>query len=728
MHQPYYKRLDTGEHVMPWVRLHATKDYLDMPLVVEECRGTRATFNLVPSLLEQIEEFAGGKAREKTLDLSRKKVEDLSPDEKRFIIGNFFICNQEEMISPYPQYHDLFTNRKWAGTPEELNRAVNYFSAEDVRDLQVWYNLTWIDPLHREKNDFLKQLIVKGAHFTEEEKHRVLDICQELIRGIIPTYNKLQKADIIEISASPFYHPILPLLYDTDFCRRAEPACLTPRIRFHHPEDVQSQIQTACDFYREHFEMSPRGMWPSEGSVCPEIIPFFVKNGINWIATDEEILALSQGRKLFSRDSGGFLSPQEAEILYQPYRATFDNAEITILFRDHFLSDLIGFHYAGWDPEHAAEDLITRFKLIYSSLPASGEPFLAPVILDGENCWEFYKDDGLPFLRLLYSKIQEEPDLETITPSQYLKSHPARKTLARLHTGSWINHNFYIWIGHEADRKSWEKLAQSKKDIEQRLQDPKANISIEAAQKAKKLIAIAEGSDWNWWYGDDHSSGIDEQFDELYRFHLIEAYRTVNLEVPAHLLVPIFSHTPSKEIQEPKALIHPIIDGRNSGYFEWLAAGLFEPSSGSMHRSQFVIKRLLYGFDLDHLYIRIDPNPEYYLNNPIPITFSVIFLEPYGWRIEIKWDQQSKERLEARVYEQKENGTWEFVFSLDSVAARQILEMAIPFSRLGLKPGITVHFHIIVQGRDHELEQCPSGAPVSLIVPDSDYEKSLWLV
>jgi alpha-amylase/alpha-mannosidase (GH57 family) len=442
MHQPYYKRLDTGEQAMPWVRLHATKDYLDMPLAVEECPGMKATFNLVPSLLEQIEEFAGGTAREKTLELSRKKVEDLSPDEKTFIIRNFFTCNKEEMISPYPRYRDLFTNRKWAVTPEEMDRAINYFSAEDLRDLQVWYNLTWIDPLHREKNDFLKQLIQKGAHFTEEEKIRVLDVSRELIGNIIPTYKRLQKAGVIEISVSPFFHPILPLLYDTDFCRRAEPGCSLPRIRFHHPEDVQSQIRTACDFYRERFDADPKGMWPSEGSVCPEIIPFFQENGLNWIATDEEILAMSRGGKLFSRDSMGFLDSQEAKILYQPYQVVFNDSKQTVFFRDHFLSDLIGFHYAGWDPEQAAEDFVDRLKHIQTTLLPDNESFLVPVILDGENCWEFYKDDGLPFLRQLYSRIVAEPDLEPTTPSEYLKAFPTVNTLSHLHSGSWINHNF----------------------------------------------------------------------------------------------------------------------------------------------------------------------------------------------------------------------------------------------------------------------------------------------
>ncbi|MBN1900619.1 hypothetical protein JW926_04750 [Candidatus Sumerlaeota bacterium] len=728
MHQPYYKRLDTGEHAMPWARLHATKDYLDMPLLVEECPGMKATFNLVPSLLEQIEEFAGGAARESTLDISRKKAEELTAEEKKFIVRNFFTCHQENMISPYPRYRELFANRKWAGTPEELDRAVHYFSHEDIRDLQVWYNLTWIDPLHREKNDFLKQMITKGAHFNEEEKRRLLDICMNLIKEIIPAYKRLQNAGVIEISVSPFYHPILPLLYDTEFCRRPEPKCPSPRIRFHHPEDVESQISAACDFYRERFDISPKGLWPSEGSVCPEIIPFFLKSGIEWIATDEEILAMSLGVNLFSRNSMGFLDPREAEILYQPYRTLYNNVEITTLFRDHFLSDLIGFHYAGWDAEQASSDFVSRLKLIHSSLPAKGAPFLVPVILDGENCWEFYKDDGMPFLRSLYSRIVEESALEPTTPSEYLKSFPPKKNLNSLFSGSWINHNFYIWIGHEDDRKSWEKLAQAKNDIEQRLQNPEAKISPESAQKARKLIAIAEGSDWNWWYGDDHSSGLDEQFDELYRSHLIEAYRAVNLEAPVHLNVPIFTPAPTRGILEPKGLIHPEIDGRNTNYFEWLAAGLYEPSSGSMHRSQFVIKRLLYGFDLENLYIRIDPNPEYYLNNPIPITFLVTFLEPFAWRVEIHWDPQSRERPESRIFEQKKDGTWELVSHLENVAARKILEMAIPFALLRVNPGMILLFHVIVQGPDHELEQFPSGSPIRLIVPDSDYEKSLWLV
>jgi len=729
MHQPYYKRFDTGEHVMPWVRLHGTKDYLDMPLLVEETRGMKATFNLVPSLLEQVDEFARGEAVEKTLELSQRNAADLIFEEKRFLITRFFASNHDRMILPHPRYEELYVSRGWARTEEEMNRAVQYFSIEDLRDLQVWFNLSWIDPLFREKDEFLRGLVAKGRDFTEEEKQRVLETCLKLLREIMPAYKRLQEQGAIEVSVSPYYHPILPLLYDTNFARRCLPNHPLPKIRFHHPEDANHQIQSACEFYTKRLGIPPKGMWPSEGAVCPELIPLFSKAGLHWIATDEEICALSLGPGLFNRDSSGELSPSEADLLYQPYIARFHNAEMVLLFRDHFLSDLIGFQYAGWNPEEAAQDLVKRLKKIHTDLKEAKSPRIVTIILDGENCWEFYENDGLPFLRALYHMIVNEPELEPITPSGFLESHKVEKKLPHLYTGSWINHNFSIWIGHEEDRLSWELLAQTHDDVSSQMSDPQKNLSAGDRERIKTILAVAEGSDWNWWYGDDHSSGMDDQFDALYRNHLSQAYQSAGLETPSRLHLPIRTRPAIEKVQEPQGFIKPVLDGRNTSYFEWLSAGSYETSSGSMHRSHHSILRFYYGFDLETLYLRIDPNPDFLSSsNPVPVTFILAIYEPAPWRIRIKMDPQSGRGLTAQCYRETETRAWSYAFSLETVAYDRILEMAIPFHQIGLEPNMVLHFQIIIQSQDHEIERCPATAPVLLTVPTSDYEKSLWLV
>jgi len=728
MHQPFYKRLDTGEHAMPWVRLHGTKDYLDMPLLVEERSGMKATFNLVPSLMEQLEEFAQGSAKERTLELSRKPAKDLSPEERRFIIANFFQCNHERMIHPFFRYEELYSRRGWARTPAELDRALNYFNNEDILDLQVWFNLAWIDPLLRERDESLTQLVRKGSHFTEEEKSLLLDKCLKIIGEVIPTYKRLQEENIIEVSVSPFYHPILPLLYDTNFCRRPRPQCPTPKLQFNHPEDAAWHVSEACEFYKSRFVCAPRGMWPSEGSVCPELIPILTGAGLYWIATDEDILALSLGSKLFARDAQGDLSKENARKLYQPYRATYKGSEVTVFFRDHALSDLIGFQYAGWDAKEAVEHFILRLKKISKLLQDDDEPHVVSIILDGENCWEFYKDDGLPFLRLLYEQIATDPELMPTTPSEYIAAHPPRRTIKGLYTGSWINHDFYIWIGHADDRLSWERLAQTRQDVMRQIENPASNLSADATAIAKKAIAVAEGSDWNWWYGDDHSSGIDDQFDLLYRNHLKQAYSAVGMAIPPCLSVPIIS-TVTAAFREPAAFLKPTIDGRVTSYFEWLAAGIYDVSSGSMHRRQLVIRSVRFGFDAENLFIRIDPDPNILTKiDREPLTFIVAILEPVSMHLKVKIGGEDGQPLTLQCYTEKENGTWAYAFSLETVAFARIIEMGIPFQKIGLSPGMVMNFQVLVQSNEHEIERCPDGIPIRMVVPESDFKETVWMV
>jgi len=729
MHQPYYKRLDTGEHVMPWVRLHGTKDYLDMPLLVEECPGMKATFNLVPSLLEQIGEFAEGNAKEKSLEISRKPASLLTEGDRRTMIRDFFRANHDHMIAPFPRYEELYSRRVWARNEDELSRTMNRFSVDDLRDLQVWFNLSWIDPLLRKRDPFLQALVSKGSLFTEEEKKRLLETRRNILRQIVPTYQRLQEEGHIEISTTPFYHPILPLVYDTDFGRRPRPETPLPGKRFHHPGEASHQIRSACEYHRRLFGTAARGMWPSEGSVCPEIIPLFSDSGISWIATDEEILALSLENTTFKRDREGSLTPENARRLYKPYRVRKDGGEVTVFFRDHQLSDLIGFQYAGWDPEDAAEDLTGRLRAIHSSLPPEGGPWVVSIILDGENCWEFYPDDGLPFLRRLYRNLVSDPLLAPVTPSGFLEQSGDLPLLNDLYTGSWINHDFHIWIGDEEDRVSWEYLSRTYSEVTEKIRKEEDKIPPDAASLALKSLRVAEGSDWNWWYGDDHSSGMDEEFDALYRSHLMQAYHAVGLDIPPKLLIPITGKRRGGDLEEPQAFLHPEIDGRDTSYFEWLAAGVYEATSGSMHRSRHSIRRVFFGFDLENLYIRIDPTPDLRMFlKRTAATFVAAIHDPTPWRIRINLSPEAADPPEAQCYRESGDGGWSYVFSLETVAYRRILEISLPFQSLELKPGMVIHFQVILQSCDREMERCPAGIPLQIVVPDSDFEKSLWFV
>ncbi len=360
MHQPYYKDPLSGYYRLPWVRLHGTKDYLDMVEILKDFPSIRQNFNLVPSLLEQLMDYSEGSAKDLYLEISRKNAKELGEDEKIFILENFFLAHWNNMIRPFPRYHELLVKRGTRVIKSDLARAMKYFTDDDFLDLQVFFNLCWIDPLFREKDPFLRVLSEKGHGFTEEEKALLLQKQLEIVGRIIPTYKEMALGGQIELSFSPFYHPILPLLCDTDASRVAMPNVPLPRQRFLHPEDAEAQIRTGIEYFGKVFGFRPAGMWPSEGSVSEDVVRLAARNGVRWLATDEGILSNSLNKRL--RDNSGNLTGPD--LLYRPY--TYEG--VSLVFRDHVISDLLGFVYSQWDPKKAAEDLISRLRTIRNSL------------------------------------------------------------------------------------------------------------------------------------------------------------------------------------------------------------------------------------------------------------------------------------------------------------------------------------------------------------------------
>jgi len=710
MHQPFYRDPFTGIYRLPWVRLHGTKDYLDMASILEDYPDIKQTFNLVPSLIEQIIDYAENNAVDTYLEVTMKRASDLTEKDRIFIVENFFLANWENMVRPFPRYYELLQKRGMKYSKGDIYRVAKYFTEGDLLDLQVLFNLAWIDPMLRDRDPFLSGLVKKGRGYSEEDKSLLIEKQLSILKEIIPKYRELSNRGQIEISVSPYYHPILPLLWDTNIARVSDPGIKLPKRRFSHPEDARDQIRMAIGYFEKVFGYRPSGMWPSEGSVSEDVVKAIHSEGIQWTATDEEILSRSSGINL--RAASGIVT--QPSMLYSAY----DFSGISIIFRDRRLSDLIGFAYSGWQPRRAAEDLIGRLLHIHDSL-TDDEPHLVSIILDGENAWEYYKNDGHDFLRYLYEGISRNERIKTTTVSGYLKQHPERKRLDRIHPGSWINGNFNIWIGHEEDNTAWDYLTETREDLEGfRKLNPEKGVD-----SALKALYVAEGSDWNWWYGDEHSTEKEVEFDELFRSNLMKVYKEIGRDVPPHLYVPVLKKdravTPTMEI---KGFIHPRIDGVMTGYFEWYQAAYIdvEKSGGSMHISESLISRIYYGFNEDSLFIRVDPKGNF-ADFPEDTTISLEIIRPSPFRVDVPLRKNTAARLFSRS-----DGEWHEVREVADVAVGDILECAIPFKDINAKEHDELNLFLFIRRGDDEIERCPLRGYITITVPTADFESMMW--
>ena len=723
MHQPYYEDLVTREHILPWVRLHALKDYWGMVSLLEEFPDVRVTFNLVPSLLVQLEAFAADTAHDRFLHVGMKPAPSLTADDTRFMLRNFFHAQRQRMIDVYPRYAELLALRGWGTSDAELEAAVRRFGIDDLRDLQVWQKLAWIDPEYHATDARVQGLVAKGRQFSEDDKALLRTVELELLNAVIPAYRRGVEAGRIEISTSPFYHPILPLLCDTDIYKRTHPMARSPRQRFARPEDAFDQLEEAAVYHERLFGRRPVGVWPSEGSVSDAVVPLIARAGFRWMATDEMILANTIGT-VFGRDGRGLVD--QAHRLYRPYTVAAGGAEVACGFRDHALSDLIGFVYAGWSSDAAAEDFVGRLVEAgrHASSRDGGEEPTIFVILDGENAWEHFEGGGRPFLRALYRRLGNHPELRSVTMADACVA--PRERLDGIFPGSWIDANFYIWIGHADDQRAWGQVAAAR----QALDEASADVDAHTLAQARQEMFIAEGSDWCWWYGDDHSSDHDADFDELFRRHLRNVYRLLRRPIPDELFVSnISTATAPAVIATPTALISPVVDGEDTSYFEWLGAGALDVRSvaGAMHqvdRQASTVTQVRFGFDREALFLRLDSLRPPALGLSDGWGLAINFLRPAGLRVHCGWLEGAVvARLEARdgeVWRPVPGGTI-------PAAAGAVVELRIPLSMLGEPAVRELSFFVTVHdAAKAEVERHPSGRPVELSVPDERFESRNW--
>ena len=622
-HQPFYKDLVSGQYRLPWVRLHGLKDYYGMVKLLDEFPQVHQTFNLVPSLITQIQDYVTGTARDPFLDVAAKPANDLTPSERRFALEYLFQAHPVNMIGRYPRYRELWDHFRNSGG--SLERAEKYFQSQDFTDLQVLSQIAWFDEFFLDDRD-IAALIKKARGYSLEDQSFVIAREREMLAKVLPTHAEVARQGRIEISTSPFYHPILPLVCDTNVGAVSTPGLPLPQNRFRHPEDAREQLQRGLDLHQQVFNLRPRGVWPSEGSVSEEVLTIAQSLGVKWMATDEEVLGRSLGIS-FTRDAHGHLPRDLAAKLYTVHRFENGQTEMNMVFRDHTLSDLIGFVYSGMTPKDAANHLMRSIKQSAQPTLNSGHEAVVPIILDGENAWEYYPHSGREFLRRFYEALQRESGLEAVTVSEAIERHKHFGKLTSLVPGSWIHANFNVWIGAPEDNRAWDYLFNARNFYAQA-----APAATEAQrQLAFEEILIAEGSDWNWWYGPEHHSANDRDFDELYRKHLSNVYQALGARPPDYLAQPIIEGGLRSSVTPQTAYIHPRITGDIVRYFEWMGAAVYNADrrAGAMHGKQFLLDAVHAGIDENYLYGRLD-----FINHEIPATDSELVIHAESWAAE----------------------------------------------------------------------------------------------
>ena len=603
-----------------------------MVKILEGFPRVHATFNIVPLLAEQIKEYAGGQFSEPWFDIAFAPATSLTTDQKREALERAFQVS-DPILQRRPRLVELQSRVRSSG----IEASVAQFSVQDWRDLQVLSQLVWMDEEYLANDPVVKKLEAKGSNFSEEDKAVLLDKQHELLAAVLPEYRHACARGQIEISTTPYYHPILPLLCDTDIARVANPHTPLPQPPFRFPQDTREQLARAREYHEKTFGKAPTGLWPSEGSVSDQALEIAMELGFKWFATDEGVLGRTRNIG-FWRDAAGYA--ENGPALYTPWRLKRSTGEMSGFFRDHYLSDLVGFVYSRMSAEAAAEDLHRRIRSIGERAQA-GPTATVSLILDGENAWEYYPGNGREFLKLFYGRLEKDTEINALTMSEAAEAIKDQPVMEGIFPASWISANFDVWIGHSEDVRAWDLLREAREAFEraaQRAATARGNVKGAAAgvqsgaiqggpageptqnradwgpdlKRAYEAVLAAEGSDWCWWYGPEHSSSNDTEFDELYRKHLAEIYNALGEHAPDALAQPIRRAPERGRREPPTAYLNVQIDGRESNYFEWLGAGLYasDRRTSAMHGRIYVLGDFHYGFDQEHFYLRVDPIPE----------------------------------------------------------------------------------------------------------------------
>ena len=737
-HQPVYQEKFTEDFVMPWVRLHATKDYLDMVLRCEDHKKIKLNFNISATLLSSIQRYNDG-----TSDLHFKllitKDNKLTEMDKHFILQYFFDVNYSTMILQRGYYSELYNKRY---SREDIS--INDFTEQEFFDIIANYTLCWIDKRFYSVYPELQSLSEKQKNYTYDDRVKIYEIQADIMSKIIPTYKKFQDKGQIEISTSPFYHPIIPLLLDINETNYA----YSENLPHKNPllvQDAKEQTIRALDYFEEVFGKRPKGIWLPEHCISNKSVDMLNELGVKWTVTDEGILANTLGRE-FARDFEGNLEAPFDLCVHYGFNSRDNN--LNVVFADSFFANLVGFGYGNYNGKVAANDFYEKIKTVQSKLQFSPkEDHILTIAMDGENCWESYQNDGDEFLDTLYSLIENDETLETVLLSEFIEKAKPEK-LDSVASGSWINRNFDLWIGEPTKNLAWIYLDKTRNDFEAASKKMIKSAGNEAElkeinkkiEKAKEEIFISEGSDWLWWYGEPNESSNDHLFDFLFRAHLKNAYEYLGIPSPKHLDVPLASII-GKPIRQPRRHITPVIDGvYNPDTNSWLDAGyIFLPDSPTFS-SKKTIKGIYYGNDDDNIYLKFEINKNnlsntvYFIKNQVFIYFKPenqdivnpvrvasrtdnlypVLENQFGYELRFSFNEH--EIIPPQLLKASYGGMWQLqLIRKVSYAYKDTIEIALSFDDLGVyKKGDRVEFCIITASNGNINEVYPQDVFLSL--------------
>jgi starch synthase len=726
MHQPYYKDDLAGSFLLPWVRLRCAKDYYKMPALLDEYPAVKQTFNLVPALTAQIQDYVDGRFTDVYLDLARRPVSELTGDERAFIARWMTESSQIRRVRQSPRYLELVRKREQAW-PRAAGDMARLFTDVELRDLQVWFNLSWIGPEVADRDPEIAELVRRGRDFTEADKEPVLRVHFDLMRKVLPKYREVEQRGQAELVTSPYYHPILPLIADLAIARAARPDLAMPRRPFSHPDDAAEQLRLGVEAHVRTFGKRPRGLWPPEAAISDTVVGLAAERGLEWLLSDEGVLARSLGIQI-GRDAEGQVMQPEA--LYGPYQVQTGAGPIQLVFRDNRLSNAIGFDYQNSPPEEAAKDLVDRLHGIRAH--QSDMPFLAVIALDGENCWDFYEANGNPFLHAFYGRLSREPELRPVTVSDFLTEFPSARSLARIHPGSWINASLDTWVGDQEHNLAWELLAEAREFLSRREREAADPAQLASARRE---ALIAEGSDWFWWFSRSHDSGMDQIWDNLFRLHLRNIYMSLSQPPPASLYQPIVKDVEGSASKRPERKITPQLNG-TVDQAEWDAGGYVDVTAlfGAMHPPRGAVRRIWFGHDDHNLYLRFDLLRDG--REPRPVELEMYFSGSPHHRAEGNGASGSPRTAEFgfdpafRLTARTDGSTTQLELRKlpgDSTAeqprwtgrasAGEAIAFAVPFDALGHDPGETLEMAAVAYKGGKAVEQLPPTGSIAVRVP-----------
>ncbi|MDX1253255.1 MAG: glycoside hydrolase [Gammaproteobacteria bacterium] len=545
MHQPHYRDFVSGEYQLPWAYLHATKDYVDMAAHLEAEPKARAVVNFAPILLEQIDDYARQvqgflqdtmAIRDPLLAALAQPALPVEAEQRMALVHACLRVNEKRLIDPFPFYRKLVDMAAWFRDRPE---AIVYMSDQYLADLLVWYHLAWLGATVRRQDARVKALIEKGGGYTLHERRQLLGVIGELLAGIIGRYKALVQRGQVELSVTPYAHPIVPLLLDIKSAKEAMPDAPLPELtRYPGGEErARWHILRGIETFEHYFGFKPKGCWPSEGGVSTATLKLLAEYGFRWVATGSSVLHNSLSPVSGVKEGERTGEPMAvSECLHHPYALGkgAGKDKIACFFRDDGLSDMIGFTYSDWHADDAVANLVHHLENIATTCAGSGG--VASIILDGENAWEYYPENGYYFLSALYRRLAEHPRFELTTFSGCLEAKVPVRTLPKLVAGSWVYGTFSTWIGSTDKNRGWDMLGDAKRAFDKAVSS--GRLAGEQLALAERQLAVCEGSDWFWWFGDYNPAATVSDFERLFRLHLANLYQMMGVEPPEYL-----SHT-----------------------------------------------------------------------------------------------------------------------------------------------------------------------------------------